>query len=123
MPKHALEMNSHEQIVATAGFIPLKDRIKMMQEAGKRLVEYRAMAYPGTIGDEEVDTSIFGKRYYDKIDLAELEKKHHEKLSEMQAYKAPKKTKKDLTTPPGSSLATDAATSEAQNTASQNSEA
>lgn len=86
---------SCEKITIAAGTMSIGQRVKMFQEAGKKLVEHRCMCYPsvGTDG-EEIDTSIFGKRYYDNIDLAELRKKHaleieklEQKITKAQAKK------------------------------------
>lgn len=71
------EINSGEKLTIASGTMTIGQKVRMFQEAGKKLVEHRCMCYPSVEEDgEEIDTSIFGKRYYDNIDLAILQKKH-----------------------------------------------
>ena len=92
------EVNSGEIKGSTAGYIPLKDQIKAMTDAGKKLVQHRALAYPMDIEGEEVETSVMGKRYFDKLDVAELSKESEKKLEDY-ARKAREKPTKPVGNP------------------------
>lgn len=74
---------SSESLMTDIGFRPLKDQVKILTEAGKKLINYRCQSSVYEIDGEPVDHNIFHNRYYDKIDLAELEKWHNNKLDQI----------------------------------------
>lgn len=81
------EFNNSERIVQSAGYIPMAEKIENMLQAGQRLAEHRAASHPGVGPEtgETVDKSIFNKRYYDKIDIAELAKKSKDAISNVKS--------------------------------------
>jgi len=81
LPDYVIEQNTQPSTIQNSGCISIKQRIQMMQQAGRKIAEHRINSELINIEGEDIEKSIFGlKRYTDKLDICELIKKHKDKI-------------------------------------------
>jgi hypothetical protein len=81
-PKIIYQKNDGMSCIQNTGYIPLKQRIETMVQAGKKLTAHRINSQLIDVDDENIESALFGLgRYHDKLDLCETIKRNRDRIS------------------------------------------